>query len=89
MALAKKCIAAGMVFDPSDNSFASPNALGVPIPKNPPATHYVYTYGDGAVFRIEDANGEIHFIRGYGYRYDPVNRHTWFLTANAKWIQIK
>jgi hypothetical protein len=88
VAFTRKALASGMVYDPTDNSLTTPDSVGKRIPKRT-KSHYIYTYpGPDDVYRLVDQNGEIHWVRGYGNRYDPVTKRYWFRTAKGHWIQI-
>jgi hypothetical protein len=87
VAVVKKFMNEGFVFDPSDNSLAMSGSVGKPIPKHT-GPRYIYTYSGSDVYRFIDQNGEIHFVKSYGQRYDPATRRVWFLTANGNWGEI-
>jgi hypothetical protein len=88
LAVTKKALAAGLVFDPSDNSLSTPNGVGKPIPKHAPQPRFIYTYaGPNDFYRLLDQNGEVHVLKSHGGRFDPASRRYWFLTANGRWIE--
>jgi len=81
----KEFLAAGFVYDPSDNSLTTPNAVGKPIPKRA-GPHYIYYIADN-VYEFVDENGELHFIQSHLCRYDPRTHTSQFQLGNGRWVE--
>jgi hypothetical protein len=81
----KEFLAAGFVYDASDNSLAMPNAVGRPIPRHNGA-RYIYYIADN-IYQFEDENGEIRFFRSHLCRYNPRTHTSQFQLPNGRWIE--
>jgi hypothetical protein len=87
LALAQKCIAAGMVFDPSDNSFSTSNGVGVPIQKHPAASHGIYLDPGFVTWVIRDSDGVLHYFPDEEDRYNQATREFDTL-IKGRWIDV-
>jgi hypothetical protein len=80
--LTRELLAAGWVYDPSDNTITTPNGLGEPIRKHARRPHYAIN-----IYRVVEQNGEIHAFVSYLCRYNPATHRTSWQLENGKWVE--